>query len=65
MLALTQQSAQATIHVDGVPYTVEAGLSVAAALTRLGRPDFSTDAAGRKRGVFCGMGVCHDCLVTV
>lgn len=65
MLAPTQQSAQATIHVDGVPYTVEAGLSVAAALTRLGRPDFSTDAAGRKRGVFCGMGVCHDCLVTV
>src|SRR5690606_10462641 len=65
MLAPTQQNAQATIFVDGVAHTVEAGLSIAAALTQCSRPDFSTDAAGKKRGVFCGMGVCHDCLVTV
>ncbi|CAN7539072.1 FAD-dependent oxidoreductase [Neorhizobium sp. LjRoot104] len=57
--------ARPTVHVDGLPFRVDAGLSVAAALTGLGRSDFSTDAAGSRRGVFCGMGVCHDCLVTI
>lgn len=55
----------ATVYVDGIAHAVEAGVSVAAALTALDRPDFSTDAAGRRRGLFCGMGVCHDCLVTL
>ena len=56
---------RSTIFVDGREYRVERGLSVAAALTRLALPDFSTDAGGARRGVFCGMGVCNDCLVTV
>ncbi|POO55408.1 FAD-dependent oxidoreductase [Agrobacterium rosae] len=59
------QDARLTVHIDGVAHCVDPGLSVAAALTGLGRPDFSTDAAGARRGLFCGMGVCHDCLVTV
>lgn len=54
-----------TIHIDGVPHRVDAGLSVAAACVGLGLVDFSMDAKGAKRGLFCGMGVCHDCLVTV
>ncbi|KQO79997.1 FAD-dependent oxidoreductase [Rhizobium sp. Leaf262] len=59
------QDVRLTVHIDGVAHRVDPGLSVAAALTALGRADFSTDAAGAKRGLFCGMGVCHDCLVTV
>jgi len=59
------QDAGVTVYFDGVAHRVDPGLSVAAALTALDRADFSTDAAGEKRGLFCGMGVCHDCLVTV
>ncbi len=59
------QDAGLTVHIDGVAHRVDPGLSIAAALTAQGRADFSTDAAGQKRGLFCGMGVCHDCLVTV
>ncbi|MGF9693963.1 FAD-dependent oxidoreductase [Rhizobium sp. 0TCS1.26] len=65
MPAATLKDARPTVHIDGVAHRVDAGLSVAAVLTGLGRVDFSTDAAGARRGVFCGMGVCQDCLVTV
>ncbi|MBS7700279.1 MULTISPECIES: FAD-dependent oxidoreductase [unclassified Chelatococcus] len=65
MPAPTRQEARATVYMDGVAHEVEPGLSVAAALTALGRPDFSTDVASNRRGLFCGMGVCHDCLVTI
>ena len=59
------QDAGVTVYFDGVAHRVDPGLSIAAALTALDQADFSTDAAGEKRGLFCGMGVCHDCLVTV
>lgn len=54
-----------TVHLDGEARRVDAGTSVAAALAASGRASFSRDAAGRPRGLFCGMGVCHDCLVTI
>lgn len=53
------------IEIDGAPVQVPAGLSVAAALTGLGTSAFAIDIGGAPRGVFCGMGACHDCLVTV
>lgn len=48
--------------------TVEAlpGQTVAAALWAAGVTAWrSTREGGRPRGVFCGIGVCFDCLVTV
>lgn len=54
-----------TVHLDGETHRVDPGMSVAAALAAGGRASFSRDAAGRPRGLFCGMGVCHDCLVTI
>lgn len=57
--------ADCRITLDGVPVTVPAGLSVAAALLRRDRPGFSQSKSGAPRGVFCGMGACHDCLVTI
>lgn len=54
-----------TLSINGVAYRVEPGLSVAAALTSIGCSDFSIDAAGARRGLFCGMGVCNECLVTI
>lgn len=42
------------------------GQSVGAALTACGiRSWRTTRGTGRPRGLFCGIGVCFDCLVTV
>lgn len=54
------------VFVDGEPVTVPAGITLAAVLTRAGRASWrTTRGEGAARGVFCGMGVCFDCLVTV
>jgi aerobic-type carbon monoxide dehydrogenase small subunit (CoxS/CutS family) len=54
-----------TITVDGQPVRAFAGESVASALLALGRRTFRHTGHGAPRGLFCGMGVCFDCLVTV
>ena len=41
------------------------GQSLAAALAAAGELTLGTGKDGSPRGVFCGMGVCHDCLVVV
>lgn len=50
---------------DGDPIPFRDGQSVAAALTEAGHRAFRQTVKGAERGVFCGMGVCQDCLVTV
>ena len=50
---------------DGRPVTARPGQSLAAALTEAGVRAFRDTVGGAERGVFCGMGVCQDCLVTV
>lgn len=55
-----------TVTVDGVVLPVRAGQTVAGVLLGLGRTSWrSTRRYGRPRGVFCGIGVCFDCLVVV
>ena len=54
-----------TITFDGRPLTAMAGETVAATLLAYGEAAQCTGRDGAPRGVFCGMGVCHDCLVTV
>ncbi|NGN91324.1 (2Fe-2S)-binding protein [Nocardioides sp. KC13] len=57
---------QVSLTFDGVAITAAAGQSVGAALTDAGiRSWRSTRRGGRPRGLFCGIGVCFDCLVTV
>ena len=51
--------------VDGVAFHAERGMTIAAAIEAGGRHDFSQGLKGEARGLFCGMGACHDCLVTV
>ncbi|MGA8112357.1 MAG: (2Fe-2S)-binding protein [Actinocatenispora sp.] len=54
------------IVVDGVPVPLRPGDTVAACLLGEGRLSWRrTRQTGRPRGVFCGIGVCFDCLVTV
>ncbi|MEU6488021.1 (2Fe-2S)-binding protein [Streptomyces sp. NPDC046887] len=54
------------ILVDGEPLGFTEGQTVAAALVAAGRVAWrTTRTGGRPRGIFCGIGVCFDCLVTV
>ena len=51
---------------DGRPTPYVEGQSIGAALTAAGvRSWRTTRFGGRPRGLFCGIGVCFDCLVTV
>jgi len=55
-----------TLTVDGEPITAYEGETIAAALLATGRRTLRrTVPGGHPRGVFCGIGVCFDCLVTV
>ena len=55
-----------TIVVDGTAMSAHAGESVAAALLVHDRRALRLTSRQRlPRGLFCGMGVCFDCLVTV
>lgn len=55
-----------TILVDGEPVTGIAGQTVAGVLLGAGRRQWrTTREGGAPRGVFCGIGVCFDCLVEV
>lgn len=50
---------------DAKLVSIRDGQSIAAALTEAGQRPFRVTATGASRGMFCGMGVCQDCLVTV
>ncbi len=54
-----------TFTFDGQTVRARVGQSLAAALTEAGLRSFRDTVKGAERGVFCGMGVCQDCLVTV
>ena len=52
------------IAVDGTELEGRDGQTIAGVLLGAGIRSWRT-AAGAERGVFCGIGVCQDCLVTV
>jgi predicted molibdopterin-dependent oxidoreductase YjgC len=55
-----------TFSFDGRPIAAEPGQSVAAALWAAGIRSWRRTRYGDEpRGLFCGIGVCFDCLVTV
>ncbi|MFK0112312.1 (2Fe-2S)-binding protein [Streptomyces sp. NPDC091217] len=55
-----------TVTFDGRELAALPGQTVAAALWAAGVMSWrSTRDEGRPRGIFCGIGVCFDCLVTV
>lgn len=54
------------ILVDGEPVRAFEGESVAAALLAVGKRALRTTArSGEPRGLYCGMGICFDCVMTV
>lgn len=55
-----------TFTFDGRDIAFTDGQTVGAALVATGILSWrTTRRRGRPRGLFCGIGVCHDCLVTV
>ncbi|MEU3456553.1 (2Fe-2S)-binding protein [Micromonospora sp. NPDC006766] len=54
------------ITLDGEPIACRDGWTIGAALTAAGVGSWRTTRYGqRPRGLFCGIGICFDCLVTV
>lgn len=54
------------ILVDGRPLRAFEGESVAAALLAVGRRALrTTSRRGEPRGMYCGIGVCFDCVMTI
>jgi len=60
-----ERGAPVSLTLDGEPVTAYEGESVAALLLAEGHVATRTTRRGAPRGVFCGMGVCFDCLVVV
>lgn len=52
------------IRLDGDEVAGDDGQTIAGVLLASGVVSWRT-AAGAERGIFCGIGVCQDCLVTV
>jgi predicted molibdopterin-dependent oxidoreductase YjgC len=53
------------VVVDGRPVTAYEGETIAAVLLAEGEIAMRRTVGGAPRGIFCGMGVCFDCLVVV
>ena len=55
-----------TLTVDGERIPARRGQTIAAALLADGRRIFRrTRNGGKPRGLYCGMGMCFDCIVNV
>jgi sarcosine oxidase subunit alpha len=53
------------IQVDGRTVRARADGTVAAALLNAGVWSFRRSVSGEARGPVCGMGICHECRVTI
>ncbi|AAU46511.1 (2Fe-2S)-binding protein [Burkholderia mallei] len=53
------------IYLDRRALEVVDGTTVAAALALAGDDTARTSCTGAARAPFCGMGVCHECRVTI
>ena len=53
------------IRVNGRPFDVASGATVAAALLAMGEFCFRLSVTGEPRAPLCGMGICMECRVTI
>jgi predicted molibdopterin-dependent oxidoreductase YjgC len=55
-----------SFRFDGAPVEASRGMTIAGALLANGIVSWRSDpATDRPRGIFCGVGICFDCLVDV
>lgn|GEM_PF-169601 len=62
---VVERGSPVTLRVDGVELRGYAGETVAAAMMAAGIRSFRRSVRDHVRGVYCGMGVCYECLVDV
>jgi predicted molibdopterin-dependent oxidoreductase YjgC len=60
-----QDSHQCSIEINGQRKQAYVGQTIAAALTEANVAAFRHTSSDAPRGLFCGMGVCFECLVTI
>ena len=53
------------LYIDGQPIRALAGTTVAAALAVHGDGCSRTSVSGQRRTMFCGMGICQECRVSI
>ena len=53
------------ILIDGTPRRAFPGETVAAVMLANGTAALRSDTGGRPRGLFCNMGTCCECMVTI
>lgn len=62
---MAQAEPHLNIQINGRRTSVLPGQTLAAALSASGHRVFRRNRQGAARGLFCGMGACFECLVTV
>ena len=66
ILGKTHRRKEVTILVDGVPLSAHEGEPIAVALLAAGRRALHYSVKrGEPRGMFCALGQCNDCVMTV
>jgi D-hydroxyproline dehydrogenase subunit gamma len=53
------------LRINGQRVAAEEGMTVASAMLAGGVPRFRRSVRGEARAPLCGMGICHECRVTV
>ncbi|MDA3789831.1 MAG: (2Fe-2S)-binding protein [Desulfobacula sp.] len=64
-IASVERGKKITLMVNGKKNLAYEGESVHAALIAAGIKNFRASKTGKPRGIFCGMGICYECLVTI
>lgn len=62
---MTGRNAQLVFYFDDQALSAQPGQSVAAALMAAGIWSLRQASDGTPRGVFCGMGTCFECAMTI
>lgn len=57
--------ADITLQLNGQPVQAAAGETVLSVLNAVGLRPVALNDHGQRSGAFCGMGVCHCCLVAI
>lgn len=60
-----ERGTELSLHVGGIALRAYAGETVAAAMIAAGMRSFRRSASGKPRGLYCGMGVCYECLLNI
>lgn len=62
---MIKRTAEITFNFDGKTFTAFDGETISAALLRSGQNNIRLAPNETPRGMFCGMGVCQECVVEV